>query len=956
MNRIFKVVWNHTFNSWVVTSELGVAHKKSQNCKKRIITAGILSTALTVGSMVFANDDIVVKEGDTYSIKDKANVKVGNIKVGGFKTEVAPEETDKSTEKLKEIEIPSKFEANNIKEFEAKALSVSNKGKADLINIDKGRLDNISISSEGNVNIRGTERPDKYKEDRISKVSTGDITMTGGAQFTADVYSDITAQKVTLSGENTVLNAGVNSKPDPENPTDPKKNQGIKEHSTRFEATDIVVGGGAQFNVSGSIVDKTKSDKFVRIYADSLTLGPEIVETEINTPGNPEKKQNRADEKPEAPKPVETVLDLTEAVKYADNYKILDMTGIKKIELDGGKIKGIDDGQLRVKDITFRNREGNYLKADVLQVTGKGEFELTLDPVSGKEEKAQDTASNSNQKSSTTPVLELKTLVLMKGAEGILRADTLQLEEGKMPEIIKSTFGDRKERININENASLTLEGSDQFEFNIAKLGEAPEIQLQETALKGEKETASIVTILSDVKNEGKLSGNGFINSTLILSGNSDLYVGNAGTNRAGTGHLAVKDLKIENDYGLANLHFGFSAHQADRLTILNSAHGYGAVYIYPQGEVKELATSEGLLLVDASTVPELNEDKKPANTLDLQLANRVAIGLYEYELVKRENVEGANGAGAQWYLTYDKNKIAPQASAYLANLAISNRMFSLMYQDRQYIEDGEGIWMNIKNSYNKFKGNHTDYIESKINYFVLRIGNDLVDTDDYTAGWLASYGAASGDSKNHYTHRTADSKVHGFSVGGYGTYFFDQDKSTYLDASLQYVRTSNKVEGDDKPTENYKADGFVASLELGTDIEFARDWSFIPSTQVTWSDVKAKKHRAEDGTNYSSNRGNLEWRLGALIKAKESFMDGMITPYVGANYILNSNAPEVKVEYAGMENDVALAGSKSIYQLIMGTDVKFSKDLHLSGELSHTMGQDKYRDTKVKVNMCYIY
>lgn len=195
--------------------------------------------------MVFANDDIDVKDGNTYSIKDKANVKVGNIKVDGFKTEAASEETDKkSTEKPKEIEVPSTFEASNIKEFTANNLSVSNKGKADLINIDKGKLGNISINSEGDVNIRGTERSSKYKEDRISKVSTGNITMTGGAKFTADVYSDITAQKVTLSGENTVLNAGVNSKPDPENPTDPKKNQGIKENSTRFEATDIVVEGG----------------------------------------------------------------------------------------------------------------------------------------------------------------------------------------------------------------------------------------------------------------------------------------------------------------------------------------------------------------------------------------------------------------------------------------------------------------------------------------------------------------------------------------------------------------------------------------------------------------------------------------------------------------------------------------------------------------------------------------
>ncbi|WP_342386890.1 autotransporter outer membrane beta-barrel domain-containing protein [Ignatzschineria larvae DSM 13226] len=943
MNSVFKVIWNHTLQRWDVTSEVSVAYKKSKQNRIRTRMASVLSSALILGSVAFANENIAVKGGDIYSIKDKAEWTMGNITVDGFKIEEVPP-AEGSSDEPKKIEKPSTAEISNIKKLTTGDIVATDKGKVDLINVDKGTLGNITLESGGHFEVKGTQAPDKYSKDRYSNIRTGDITIRDGGKFTAERYSKIEADNIHVTGKDSHMQIGVDKKPDPNpNITTPVN---IYEYSTSLKAKEINIDNGAILAVGRSAVDMQDYEAKLRIETDKLVVGPaSFIEKTI---------EGSSTEKPK--ESVETVLDLTGAISRSGS-SILDMTSIELIEISGGKVKGLDDtsAKIKVKDLTFKNIAGSHLKANDIRVSGNLLFEVGLDPVSGKDNFMKKTGTPEK-----LSILDIKYLDLGTNSKGVFVADKLSITEGNiatktMPEIIKSSYGNKDQSISINNKGALDFKGNQDFEFELVDGN--PELVLSESNLKKEGEVDSVLTILTkvSVKEKGKLSGNGFIDNLLTLSG-GDLYVGNAGTNNAGTGHLAVKDLKIENDYGFANLHFGFSAHQADRLTILNSAHGYGAVYIYPQGQVKELATSEGLLLVDASTIPELNEDKKPANTLDLQLANRVAIGLYEYELVKRENVEGANGAGAQWYLTYDKNEIAPQANAYLANLAVSNKMFTLSYQDREYIEDGEGMWLNIKNSYNKFKGNHTDRIESKINYFVLRVGNDLVDEDDYSAGWLASYGAASGDSKNRYENRTADSKVHGFSVGGYGTYFFDQDKNTYLDASLQYVRTSNKVEGDDKPTENYKADGFVASLELGTDIEFARDWSFVPSTQVTWSDVKAKKHRAEDGTNYSSNRGNLEWRLGALIKAKESFMDGMITPYVGANYILNSNAPEVKVEYAGMENDVALAGSKSIYQLIMGTDVKFSKDLHLSGELSHTMGQDKYRDTKVKVNMRYIY
>lgn len=942
MNSVFKVIWNHTLQRWDVTSEVSVAYKKSKQNRIRTRMASVLSSALILGSVAFANENIAVKGGDIYSIKDKAEWTMGNITVDGFKIEEVPP-AEGSSDEPKKIEKPSTAEISNIKKLTTGDIVATDKGKVDLINVDKGTLGNITLESGGHFEVKGTQAPDKYSNDRYSNIRTGDITIRDGGKFTAERYSKIEADNIHVTGKDSHMQIGVDKKPDPNpNITTPVN---IYEYSTSLKAKEINIDNGATLSVGRSAVELRERDAALRLQAERLVIGPVAQGKDTNGSAG------------ESEKPVETVLDLKGAMDRAGS-SVLDMTGIEEIEVQGGRIDGLDDSSARiqVKNFTFRNVAGIHLKANDIRVTGKLLFEVELDPKSGKEPLVDDSTFKKN----TT--LDIKWLDLGTDAEGVLVAvDKLKItqnevEKQQSPDIIKSSYGNKDQNVLIQSKASLELKGNSQFEF-VMKDG-VPEITLSKENLMHEGEIDSILSVLTkvSVKEGGKLSGNGFIDNLLTVSG-GDLYVGNAGTDRAGTGHLAVRSFNAEMDYGAsANLHFGFTKENADRLTILDSAEGDANVYIYPQGSVTELARPEGLLLVDASTVPELNEDKKPANTLDLQLANRVAIGLYEYELVKRENVEGANGAGAQWYLTYDKNEIAPQANAYLANLAVSNKMFTLSYQDREYIEDGEGMWLNIKNSYNKFKGNHTDRIESKINYFVLRVGNDLVDEDDYSAGWLASYGAASGDSKNRYENRTADSKVHGFSVGGYGTYFFDQDKNTYLDASLQYVRTSNKVEGDDKPTENYKADGFVASLELGTDIEFARDWSFVPSTQVTWSDVKAKKHRAEDGTNYSSNRGNLEWRLGALIKAKESFMDGMITPYVGANYILNSNAPEVKVEYAGMENDVALAGSKSIYQLIMGTDVKFSKDLHLSGELSHTMGQDKYRDTKVKVNMRYIY
>jgi len=300
---------------------------------------------------------------------------------------------------------------------------------------------------------------------------------------------------------------------------------------------------------------------------------------------------------------------------------------------------------------------------------------------------------------------------------------------------------------------------------------------------------------------------------------------------------------------------------------------------------------------------------------------------------------------------------VRTEANAYLANLVMANEMFTMRYHDRLHAAKENGLWTQGKASFSKFKSNLTGDVSSKTDYFTIRIGKDLVSTDEYVMGIMAAYGHSSGKTENHrHDVRKTDHSSDTFAVGVYGTYTFAPH--SYVDAWAQYVHARNKVEWGTKHfdyTEKYNSKGALLSLEAAYGVNIADSVYFQPQGQITYMGVKADTHKDARDREFGSNRGNVQLRLGARFFGENVFANGQGSPYVEANYIHNTKAYKVKMQAAsGGVTDIELDGAKNLFQLKVGSDFNLNNNSKIGAHVSHTFGKKSYRDTEIKINFRY--
>lgn len=114
---------------------------------------------------------------------------------------------------------------------------------------------------------------------------------------------------------------------------------------------------------------------------------------------------------------------------------------------------------------------------------------------------------------------------------------------------------------------------------------------------------------------------------------------------------------------------------------------------------------------------------------------------------------------------------------------------------------------------------------------------------------------------------------------------------------------------------------------------------------------IKADNHTAIDGTLYRSNRGNTQLRIGADLATKGLFLE-KIDAYAGLHYFHNSRAYTITASNNWHDaHDISIAGGKNHYQIRLGAAVKINKTTLLKGDISHTIGKERYRQTKVNLN-----
>lgn len=495
---------------------------------------------------------------------------------------------------------------------------------------------------------------------------------------------------------------------------------------------------------------------------------------------------------------------------------------------------------------------------------------------------------------------------------------------------------DRLKITNLNlDNATIGTWGSDVTDH----WGENSYLSLKEASLIGKNRSDIPLKNTGIFTVEGELGPYGGHSATIINAG--EMYIGK-NRSQATSSPLAneFNTFKLPTYSGEAGskLHFGVELMEGgeyDQLIIKEKATGESKVVIH---KVAEEVTGN----YNALTLVKFEEGAE--NNLELSLESAVSDGVYNYHMVKRDN---------NWLLSNELSDYATQSSAYLATQVVSNDMFKHRYHDRLYIPNSDGLWTSVTGSFGKFKSTLTDDISAKTNRVTMYIGKDLVSTDEYAVGLMAAYGYASGKAENNNTKSTAektDYRSHGFAVGVYGTYTFTPH--SYVDAWAQYVHTRNKLEWGDN-SEKYNAKGAVLSVEAAYAFSIADAVYFQPQGQVTYMGVKADDLKVHNYT-YSSDRGNVQLRLGGRFFGENVFANGQGTPYVEANYIHNTKAYKMTAKSRFQSVDLELDGAKNLFQLKVGSDFNLNNNSKIGAHVSHTFGKKSYRDTQLNVDFRY--
>ncbi|WP_228397071.1 autotransporter outer membrane beta-barrel domain-containing protein [Limnobaculum xujianqingii] len=320
---------------------------------------------------------------------------------------------------------------------------------------------------------------------------------------------------------------------------------------------------------------------------------------------------------------------------------------------------------------------------------------------------------------------------------------------------------------------------------------------------------------------------------------------------------------------------------------------------------------------------------------------------------------------------------IRPEAGAYIANLAAANSMFTTRLHDRlgetQYTDflTGESkvtsLWLRQEGGHNRSK-TQSSQSKTQTNRYVVQMGGDIAQwssdgLDRLHMGLMAGYGYASGNTDAKYTAYRAKSRVDGYALGLYGTWYANQvDKSgLYVDSWVQYAWFDNSVKGDGLAEEKYDSKGWLASVETGYSFKLGENertsYWLQPKAQLTWMGVHADKHYETNGTKVTGNGDNLSTRLGlrAYAQGHNAVDDNtgrVFQPFVEANWLYNSKNFGVTMN----ETSDYQAGTRNIGELKVGVEGHLNKNLNLWGNVAQQIGDKGYSDTQAMIGVKYSF
>ena len=457
-------------------------------------------------------------------------------------------------------------------------------------------------------------------------------------------------------------------------------------------------------------------------------------------------------------------------------------------------------------------------------------------------------------------------------------------------------------------------------------------------------------TIYGNLNNTGTVSlANASTADTLTVTGD---YTGYAG-------HL-VLDTALGGDTSAT-----------DKLVINGDASGTTHVSIHNIGGQGD-GTIEGIEVISVSGIS--------APHAFVQ-SGRIVAGAYEYNLQQGNN-SGTNPQS--WFLTsfllpvtpgHNDHTLRPEAGAYLSNLSMANAMFNMRLHERlgetQYLDvlTGEkkasSLWVRYNYGHNRFNDT-TGQLSTSSDRNVVQIGGDIAQWNAsrdgrVNVGIMAGYGKVSGDTSSALSSYDASSKVDGYSLGAYATWYANhaEKRGFYADGWLTWSNLDATVHGQGLHSESYGLDGLTASLEVGYfwkagQTRAGNEIWVQPQGQLTWMGVHADRHTENNGTVVSSNKNNVQTRLGARVDLRSETLNTSrnIRPFAEINWIHNTKPYAVHMNNTTVRQN----GSRNTGEVRVGVEANFNQNTSVWFNLAHQMGSNSYRDTSAVFGLKYSF
>lgn len=298
---------------------------------------------------------------------------------------------------------------------------------------------------------------------------------------------------------------------------------------------------------------------------------------------------------------------------------------------------------------------------------------------------------------------------------------------------------------------------------------------------------------------------------------------------------------------------------------------------------------------------------------------------------------------------------LRPEAGAYLANQSAAVNMFAHRMHDRTGTTTGERTaWARVGRSNADFTA-VGGQLSVDGNTSVLQVGSDLVHRGNAAFGVMLGSGRSDNRVASDLTGYTATGRVRGTAVGVYGTWLQDAEGTSgvYVDATLQYGRFDNRVQGIGLEPERYDSRVASAALESGYTFNVwqgAASALYVqPQLQLTYADFRADRHVESNGTVIDhADAGGLSGRLGVRVFGHGTAAGNSVQPYLGVNWLRGSGTSTLQFNDEALGADVP----RNRYEVQAGAELKLGQHWRAWGGLGVQRGDHGYRNVAGQVGV----